>query len=120
MWYVNGKYIVPGIIISITLIIAIWFPSALKALVFYTEWKEYKEILPYWLFIIVALVITIQTFRKNYSLIPVLGLLTNFYLMTEVGYTNWIGFLIWLAVGLVIYFTFGIKKSKLREELTNN
>ncbi|HEY9114380.1 MAG TPA: amino acid permease C-terminal domain-containing protein [Bacteroidales bacterium] len=42
--------------------------------------------------------------------------MTNLYLMTELGITNWLRFLLWLAVGLVIYFTYGIRKSKLRRE----
>jgi len=34
-----------------------------------------------------------------------------FYLMTELGYTNWLRFLIWLVVGLVIYFTYSYRHS---------
>ncbi|MDX9932820.1 MAG: amino acid permease C-terminal domain-containing protein [Bacteroidales bacterium] len=43
------------------------------------------------------------------------GLLINLYLMSELGVTNWLRFFIWLAVGLVIYFTFGRSHSKLRK-----
>ena len=43
-----------------------------------------------------------------------MGLLTNLYLMSELGITNWLRFLIWLTIGLVIYFSYGIWKSKLR------
>jgi APA family basic amino acid/polyamine antiporter len=32
------------------------------------------------------------------------------------GYTNWLRFLIWLVIGLVIYFTYGYKHSVLGEE----
>ena len=52
---------------------------------------------------------------KNLSLIPVLGLLSCMYLMTELGYTNWLRFLIWLAIGLIIYFTYSYKNSNLNE-----
>ena len=69
--------------------------------------------LPLWVFFFVCLMMTWLSFKKNLSLIPVLGLLVNFYLMSEIGIHNWIGFLIWLAVGLVIYFNYGYKKSKL-------
>jgi basic amino acid/polyamine antiporter, APA family len=35
--------------------------------------------------------------------------------MTELGIINWLRFLIWLAVGLFVYFTYSYKNSKLRE-----
>ncbi|MBP7534217.1 MAG: hypothetical protein KA783_07195, partial [Chitinophagales bacterium] len=44
----------------------------------------------------------------------VLGLLSCFYLMTELGWTNWLRFLIWLIIGLVIYIFYGYNHSKLR------
>jgi basic amino acid/polyamine antiporter, APA family len=67
-----------------------------------------------WIFVLLSIVMTIMSFIKNLSLIPVLGLLSCFYLITELGLTNWLRFIIWLVIGLVIYFTYGIKKSKLR------
>jgi len=51
---------------------------------------------------------------KKWSLIPVLGLLTNLYLMAQLGTTNWLRFAGWLVIGLAIYFTFGVRHSKLR------
>jgi len=68
----------------------------------------------FWIFILLAIIMTIASFVKNLSLIPVLGLLSCFYLVTELGLTNWIRFIIWLIIGLVIYFTYGIKNSRLR------
>jgi len=50
---------------------------------------------------------------KRLSLIPVLGVLSCAYLMTELGITNWIRFLVWLAIGLFLYFTYGSRHSKL-------
>ena len=55
----------------------------------------------------------VLTFTHNLSLIPVLGLLTNLYLMSELGITNWSRFLAWLVLGLVIYFAYGYRNSKL-------
>jgi heme/copper-type cytochrome/quinol oxidase subunit 2 len=54
-----------------------------------------------------------MAFRFNFSLLPVLGILTNLYLMTELGVTNWAIFIIWLIIGLVIYFGYGYRHSKL-------
>jgi hypothetical protein len=59
------------------------------------------------------------SYLRNYSLIPVLGLCSNFYLMTELGLSNWVGFGIWLVFGLLIYFSFGKKHSLLNQTKTN-
>ena len=70
---------------------------------------------PFLIFCLVSLVITFQAVAKQWSLIPVLGLLTNLYLMSELGVTNWFRFGIWLVVGLFLYFTYGSKHSRIRE-----
>jgi len=57
--------------------------------------------------------LAVASFINNYSLLPVLGILTNLYLMTELGVSNWMMFVLWLAIGLVIYFGYGYRKSKL-------
>ncbi len=72
------------------------------------------EQIPILLFGVIAVVITVFGIWKEWSLIPVLGLLTNLYLMAQLGTTNWLRFGIWLLIGLAIYFTFGIRHSKLR------
>lgn len=70
---------------------------------------------PFLIFCIVSIVITFQAVAKRWSLIPVLGLLTNLYLMSQLGVTNWFRFGIWLLIGLLIYFMYGAKHSKLKK-----
>ena len=72
-----------------------------------------KTEFPILIFIITAIVLTWYGIRNQLSLIPVLGLLTNFYLMAQLGVTNWLRFLIWLAIGLIIYFSYGRRHSRL-------
>jgi APA family basic amino acid/polyamine antiporter len=48
--------------------------------------------------------------------IPVLGILSCFYLMSGLPKDTWIRLLGWMALGLVIYFAYGIRKSKLRRK----
>jgi basic amino acid/polyamine antiporter, APA family len=110
--YVNSKFIVPVLVIVGGFLfrshMAQWFTA--------DEW--YKNF-PYYLFILLAVGLAVLSFIKNLSLIPVLGLLSCFYLMTELGYTNWLRFLIWLIIGLVIYFTYSYKHSVLGREKQN-
>ena len=112
--YVNSKYIIPTLFI--TGMIVFWNPI-LSLLDYDGDWHNYKDKLPYFLFILAAGIMAVLSFRKNLSLIPVLGLLSCLYLMTELGYTNWLRFIIWLIIGLVIYFSYGYHKSRLN---TNN
>ncbi len=76
-------------------------------------WSLFKHKMPTWIFILTALVLTYYSVTKNLSLIPLLGLISCLYMMSELGINNWIGFTIWLLTGLVIYFTFSYKNSKL-------
>ena len=112
--YINSKYIIPGLFIAAVLV----FWSPLMRLFSYSgDWHAYKDNLPYFLFIAIALILSVLCYLKSLSLIPVLGLLSCFYLMTELGYTNWMRFLIWLGLGLVIYFSYGYRNSKLGKTL---
>lgn len=71
------------------------------------------------IFAIVAIVVTIFAIIREWSLIPVLGLLTNLYLMSELGIINWMRFLIWLVAGLLIYFFYSMSRSKLNKTEQN-
>jgi hypothetical protein len=50
---------------------------------------------------------------KNWSLIPLMGLVTCLYLLTGMTAINWAWFGSWLLIGLVVYLLYGYKKSKL-------
>ncbi len=80
---------------------------------FESGWSLFKHKIPMWIFLIICLVVTYYCVTKNLSLIPVLGLLSCLYMMCELGISNWIGFGIWLVIGLVVYFAYGYRHSKL-------
>ena len=65
------------------------------------------------IFWLVCLLLAALAFVKKYSLIPLMGLTTCLYLLTGMTWANWAWFLGWLAIGLVIYFLYGYRKSKL-------
>ncbi len=71
--------------------------------------------IPTYIFFIIAIVLTILSITHNLSLIPMLGLVSCLYMMSELKLSNWVGFGIWLIAGLVIYFLYGRKNSKLNE-----
>ncbi len=108
--YINGKYIIPLLLVLMGFIFKDYLAEQFN---FSDDWHEFKERIPFYIFIPAALSIAVLTFIKNLSLIPVLGLLSCSYLMTELGYINWVRFLIWLGIGLIIYCFYGYRKSKL-------
>lgn len=65
-----------------------------------------------------AVALAVATMVKKYSLIPMMGLITCMYLLTGMTKSNWAWFIGWLALGLLVYFLYGYKKSKLAQKLT--
>jgi basic amino acid/polyamine antiporter, APA family len=47
-------------------------------------------------------------------LIPILGVISNGYMMAKLGVWNWIRLIAWLAIGLVVYFTYSVKHSRVQ------
>jgi APA family basic amino acid/polyamine antiporter len=45
--------------------------------------------------------------------VPVLGVLFNGYMMYKLGWLNWARLIVWLAIGLVVYFSYGRHHSRL-------
>ncbi len=76
----------------------------------------FKHKIPMWIFLISLLGFAIWSWRQNLSLIPLLGLVSCLYMMAELSVWNWIYFTIWLLIGLLIYFSFSRKNSKLNFE----
>ena len=73
----------------------------------------FKHKIPMWIFLLVMVGLVVWSYRSNLSLIPLLGLISCLYMMAELSVWNWIYFGIWLLIGLVVYFSFGRKNSKL-------
>lgn len=110
--FVSSQFIVP--VLFIVGVIIFW--KNFVGLFEFTSWEVFRDKLPFFLFVLLSIGLTIASFIKKLSLIPVLGLASCFYLMTELGFTNWMRFLIWLVVGLVIYFLYSRHHSKLGKE----
>lgn len=104
--YLNGQFIIPVLFIAAVVIVAVNAPDHFRNL--FT-----KDGYPMAIFWAVALVVTILTAIRKYSIIPVLGLISCFYLMSQETHRVWLRFLIWLVVGLTIYFLYSYRNSKL-------
>lgn len=126
MPYINGKIIFPLIVIAAFILFSTTMknyvadmlsfdfannPDYVAGKISFMDLATPKlSLIIFWL---VCIIISILTIFKNYSLIPLMGLTTCLYLLTGMTKSNWAWFLSWLLIGLLIYFLYGYKKSKL-------
>ena len=105
--YVNGRYILPIFMLGAIVLVRVYA----------REWWSLtdfsKDKIPMYLFLLVCVLLAIQAYRKNLSLIPSLGLLFSFFMMAQLSLASWLAFAAWLGVGLLIYFGFGMSHSQL-------
>ena len=104
--YINGQYIVTGLFVTYN-----GFMRSMPSnhdLTRDWSWEKF----PYLTFYIVFLVMSILTWRKQWSVIPVLGVITNLYLIAGIGHWNWLRFGVWCAIGLVVYYLYGLRRSR--------
>lgn len=113
--YINGQFIIPVLVIAGLLFFFMNAENREAVFPFDKGYEEWKHQIPFWIFLIVAIVMTIYTFLKKWSIIPVLGFLSCSYLVSTLGIVNWTRFLAWMAIGFIIYFSYGIRKSKLNK-----
>lgn len=128
MPYINGQIIFPLLVIAALVIIGVfnkaYFADLLKfdfsgnadyvagKISFMDAATPQISLIVFW---ISCIIIAIFAFIKKYSLIPLMGLSTCMYLLTGMTKSNWVWFLAWLGIGLIIYFIYGNKKSKLAQ-----
>jgi amino acid transporter len=113
--YINSKFIFPIFILAAGVLIQYLFPDFYSN-TFSFSYDTISTNLPMLVFFLLCIVMSILSFAKNLSLIPLLGLISCCYLLTGMAVSNWKWFGIWLAIGLVFYFSFGYKNSKLSKE----
>ncbi len=118
--YINARYLLPIILILVFVGIQRFInPNIFSDLVTVTPAEgetmldAFSHKIPIIFFFIVAALLVFFSLTKKLSLIPILGLLSCLYLMTELGVTNWLRFGVWLLAGLVIYALYGYRNSHL-------
>ena len=113
--YVNAKYIYPLLISALIFLLLLlpgtrtYFPHLLD-LADPADATYKISTLIFWL---LCVVLAGFAFVRNWSLIPLLGLTTCCYLLTGMTARNWLWFFIWFGIGLIVYFTYSRKHSRL-------
>lgn len=115
--YVNSKFIFPVLFLGGLLGFYLWTPEFFHNLKDYKDPVEGEFRLSVIIYIIINLVLVVISYMKNLSLIPLLGLSSCLYLLTGMTHNNWFWFGLWFALGLIIYFAYGYRKSHLRNEV---
>jgi APA family basic amino acid/polyamine antiporter len=110
--YINSKFIFPALLVVAALLIQYLFPTFF-ADTFDFSGDNMTTNSTMIIFFILCIVMAVLSFLKNLSLIPLLGLISCCYLLTGMAVSNWKWFGIWLLIGLVFYFIYGYKNSKL-------
>jgi amino acid transporter len=106
--YINSRFIVPVLL----LVFLYGFRERVQNSFTNINNESHQEML-FVLFILVAISITVASVIKQFSLIPILGMLCCLYLMIEIPVRSWMVFFGWMTFGLTIYFSYGYRKSKL-------
>lgn len=109
--YINAKFIFPLLVVGAAVVVHYVFPG------FFAQTFNFSENITgnvtMIVFFALCIVMAILSFLKNLSLIPVLGLVSCCYLLTGMSLNNWAWFGLWLVLGLMFYFAYGRKHSKL-------
>ncbi len=117
--YINGKYyfllIVGGAFLLLNIFSKNYFANLFT---FSGENVNITLNISTIIFWITCLILSVGAFIKDWSLIPLLGLVSCLYLLTGMTAINWAWFTAWLILGLIIYFSYSYKKSNLAK-ITN-
>ena len=110
--YINSKYWFPAIVFAVYGFLIYKYPDFFKSQFQITS-ENIETALPMLIFFAVCIIMVVLSYIKEFSLIPVLGLVSCCYLLTGMAWSNWKWFFVWLVIGLVFYFSYGRKHSKL-------
>ncbi|MCS7084597.1 MAG: amino acid permease [Bacteroidia bacterium] len=113
--YINARYFMPPLYLAVTAGFVYWFDSPISRWLLGADSTRFplpNPITPY-VFLAVFTALAYGSVRWKWSLIPVLGVSTCVFLMAEVPLKSWALFVVWLVAGLALYFSYGVKNSKL-------
>lgn len=106
--YINGQWLIPFFAI-----VFIYFGlDRIKNAFLAMGAEGYQEIL-YLVFVFILIIVSIFSFIRKYSTIPIVGAMCCLYLMIEIPPVSWLWFFIWMTIGLFLYTIYGRKNSLL-------
>lgn len=119
--YINSQYIVPVLLVSAVVLSYLYNHDNFISFITSSDENGFSgsilaHNIPMWIFSIISVYLSVQCFIKKHSLIPVLGLISCLYMMAQIDLKNWIGFGVWLIIGLAIYFLYSQKHSLLNKK----
>ena len=120
MPYVNSKYIFAPLFFTVAAGFYYWQPEFFHQLTHWSDPLEGEFRLSVCIYLLINVVLCYLSVTRNLSLIPLLGLTSCLYLLTGMTHNNWLWFGIWFAIGLLIYFFYGMKNSKLEQKLNGD
>lgn len=110
--YINGKIIYPGIVALAIFIVHNNFPEYFEELYHLEKWNNMFTV-GHGLYWVLLITVAVFAYLRSWSLIPLLGLSVCAYLLTGMEANNWYWFFGWFGLGLIVYFSYGYRKSKL-------
>lgn len=113
--YINGKFIVPLLFLLYLYFVRGELISSVGQI-----GSAGLQTFLFLIFVALGSVLSVLTFLRNFSLIPIMGVLFCSYLLIEIPALSWLYFLGWLTVGLAIYFSYGYWKSSLNKSEPDN
>lgn len=109
--YINAQFLFPILYIALFFL----FFERTQTSILEIGNEGYQEVL-FLVFMVLNGLLAIVTFLRKYSLIPVLGVSSCSYLMVEIPANSWMVFFGWMSLGLLVYFSYGYRNSKLKSE----
>jgi basic amino acid/polyamine antiporter, APA family len=110
--YLNSRYWMPVALILVMAGITLFDSEGLSKLVACPN-GDCPDQYPFFAFLVGLVILSTISIVKQWSFVPAMGLILNVFMMSQLGWTNWVRFIVWIVVGLVIYFAYGYKNSKL-------
>ena len=106
--YVNARYLLPLLVVAYLVLDRARIATA------FTSLHLDRQSVLLSAFVAFAMGSAVQAYRKHWSLIPCVGMLSCAYLMIEIPAKSWEVFFGWMALGLLFYALYGQRHSKLR------
>jgi amino acid transporter len=118
VWYFNSRIWLPVSLVLTGGALFYMSPGWLSDL-FASGEAGWHEKLPLFIYVPVFLGICVMAIIRKWSLVPVVGMLLNLFMMTQVQFVSWGRFSIWMVLGFIIYFAYGKAHSKLQQKYQN-